>query len=444
MYLIRADTYILEDFQGRNIPKYAILSHTWTDEEISFSAMHTLNNSLHTRTKIKQKEGFYKIKKTCDQAMADGINHVWVDTCCIDKGSSAHLSEAINSMWRYYREAEVCYAYLSDIDVFDALRMGDVQYAQRDVRRFWTNSINLISEKDLSKAKWFSRGWTLQELIAPKNVVFYIKGWNFVGNKASMKEKLSRITGIDEITLANCNLESVSVARRMSWASKRVTTRVEDIAYCLLGIFDVNMPLLYGEGEKAFVRLQEEIMKDSEDQSLFAWRPPNAFEVWDLELLTPTDVEGGRGIFARHPSEFADARAVRPSSSRGEPYTLTNKGVRMEIPILPLERSLFLAIFECHYEGDLSQQLSIVVQKLHGGSQNQFVRHDGAGLIKVSHDMVRRAKIATVYLVKKVPSSRDFTSVYRVFNTGSQRQVDVLSYADATNDMTVEHMLERM
>ncbi|KAF2727826.1 HET-domain-containing protein, partial [Polyplosphaeria fusca] len=309
MRLINADTLTLSTFHGSDVPPYAALSHTWGDSEITFLELRNLNMSLlNARIKIKSKAGYYKITKSCAQAREDGLQYVWIDTCCIDKSSSAELSEAINSMWRWYQNATVCYAYLDD-------------------------SIDLISEKDLGRAKWFTRGWTLQELLAPQRLDFFIKGWNYVGSRASMKDKLARITGIDESTLITRNLEAVSLAKRMSWASRRVTTRLEDMAYCLLGIFDVNMPLLYGEGEKAFTRLQEEIMKDSEDQSLFCWRPPNASEIWDLDLILPIRPEEGRGIFARHPSEFSDAGAVRPSSSRGEPYTLTNKGVRMEIPI---------------------------------------------------------------------------------------------------------------
>lgn len=427
MRLINAETLKLHNFKSSFIPKYAILSHTWGDSEITFKELRNINMSLHNaRVRIKAKAGYYKIKKCCEQALAEGINWVWVDTCCIEKSSSAELSESINSMFAWYKNAVVCYVYLDDIDLFDPIRMGDMDFAMGDPKRFWTLSIDLISEKDLSRARWFTRGWTLQELIAPKNVVFYIKGWNYVGNKMSMKEKLSRITGIDEHTLLTQNLEAVSVARRMSWAAKRVTTRLEDMAYCLLGIFDVNMPLLYGEGEKAFVRLQEEIMKDSEDQSLFAWRPTNATEVWDLDLVVPMSPEEGRSIFASHPREFADSSAVRPTSSRGEPYTLTNKGVRMEIPILPLDRGLFLIVLECNYEGDLSQQLSIVVQKLHGGSSNQFVRHDMVGLIKISQAMVLRAEVSTVYLSKKVPSIRDYSSVYKVFNSGQSIQSSLI------------------
>ncbi|KAF2201152.1 hypothetical protein GQ43DRAFT_448996 [Delitschia confertaspora ATCC 74209] len=209
------------------------------------------------------------IISACQQARQDNLAYVWIDTCCIDKSSSAELSEAINSMWRYYERSAMCYAYLDDVDVFDPLRGGHGVSNASDgsSEELTSKQVDLIDEKDLARSRWFTRGWTLQELIAPARVAFYIKGWNFVGYKATMGRKLERITGIGtEILMEHWpKLDTVSVARRMSWAAKRETTRVEDMAYCLLGIFDVNMPLLYGEGEKAFVRLQEEIMKDSDD-----------------------------------------------------------------------------------------------------------------------------------------------------------------------------------
>lgn len=441
MWLINAQTLVLKNFQSTSTtPPYAILSHTWRgDEEITFRELRNLDMSLrNARLKTKSKLGYQKVTKCCVQALEDGLQYVWVDTCCIDKSSSAELSEAINSMFAWYKNASVCYAYLDDIDLLHSSRRHTTEFAYADPKRFWNQAIDLISEKDLSQARWFTRGWTLQELIAPKNVVFYVKGWKCIGNKTSMKSKLARITGIDEQTLTTRNLEAVSVSRRMSWASKRVTTRTEDIAYCLLGIFDVNMPLLYGEGEKAFVRLQEEIMKNSEDQSLFAWSPLNATEVWDLDLVVPMGPEEGSSIFANSPKEFANAGTVRPTSSRGEPYMLTNKGVRMDIPILPLERGLFLVILECNYEGDLSQQLSIVVQKLHGGSSNQFVRHDMVGMIKISQAMIQRAEVGTVYLCKKILIARDFSSVFKVFSDGALGEVKKETLTDSFSMVSFE------
>jgi hypothetical protein len=442
MRLINASTLRLETFHDSSTLRYAILSHTWGDSEITYSELRGLKTGLlNARIRIKSKAGYYKITQCCSQALQDGLDYVWIDTCCIDKSSSAELSEAINSMFRWYKDAVVCYVYLDDIDIFDPMRSGGISFARGEPKRFWTTNIDMISEKDLSKARWFTRGWTLQELIAPENVAFYIKGWNYVGNKVSMRKKLARITGIDELTLIVRNLEAVSIARRMSWAAKRVTTRTEDLAYCLLGIFDVNMPLLYGEGEKAFVRLQEEILKDSEDQSLFAWSPPIAIEVWDLDRIVPMDVGKGRSVFARHPSEFADSSTAHSSRSYGEPYALTNKGVRLEAPIIPLDGGLSLLVLEAYYEGELDQQLGIVVQEHNRGTANQFVRHDLVGLVNVSHDMIKkRAEISTVYLCKRIPYTRDASSSLEISPPRHPRLDEEISLASSATLVSNDDM----
>ncbi|KAK3364641.1 hypothetical protein B0T25DRAFT_599039 [Lasiosphaeria hispida] len=159
--------------------------------------------------------------------------------CCIDKASSAELSEAINSMFTWYKSAAVCIAYLSDLPREPFYDVG----------------------KTLRQCRWFKRGWKLQELIAPRHMLFYNGSWSSLGNESSLAPYLSRTTRINALILQYAELlKSVSVGKRMSWAADRETTRVEDIAYCLFGIFGVNMPLLYGEGEKAFVRLQQELL----------------------------------------------------------------------------------------------------------------------------------------------------------------------------------------
>ena len=200
-----------------------------------------------------RKLGYWKIQRACEEAIKDGYNYLWADTCCIDKSSSVELSEAINSMFRWYKESEVCYAYLWDVTDED-----DVQDVQDENSHFRASS-------------WFLRGWTLQELIAPSRLSFFGQHWQYLGTKSSMRERLAQITGIDENTLGGAPLRNSSTAQKMFWASKRQTTRIEDTAYCLLGIFDIHMPLIYGEGERAFQRLQEEIIRRSTDHSIFAW-----------------------------------------------------------------------------------------------------------------------------------------------------------------------------
>ncbi|KAI8626776.1 hypothetical protein F5Y19DRAFT_478266 [Xylariaceae sp. FL1651] len=164
---------------------------------------------------------------------------------------------AINSMFRWYRNAKICFAYLSDIPSSTATS------TQNGVTSWETASWN---------SRWFTRGWTLQQLIAPDVFHFYGRGWNYVGEKSLYRHDIHSITGIDIDILENSDaLPTVPVARRMSWAAKRRITKIEDMAYCLLGIFDVNMPMIYGEGAKAFLKLQEEIAKTTNDLSLFAW-----------------------------------------------------------------------------------------------------------------------------------------------------------------------------
>jgi hypothetical protein len=244
MRLIHGETLKLVEFNDNNIPPYAILSHTWGLEEVTFQdmSMDLPNEARQSLSSGVKGASYKKIEYCCAQATKDGLEYSWVDTCGIDKSSSSELSEAINSMFRWYSNAAVCYAYLSDV--------------------------HLITE-EISPSRWFTRGWTLQELIAPRNVKFFTSNWELIGTKESLSSSIASITGIDVETLLDpSSLSSASVARKLSWAAERQTTRTEDVAYCLMGIFDVNMPLLYGEGEKAFIRLQEEIIKENDDQSL--------------------------------------------------------------------------------------------------------------------------------------------------------------------------------
>lgn len=291
MWLINTSTIKLERANPDALfsTPYAILSHTWGEEEVTFEDM--IQQSPPTETR-----GYIKILKTCELAQEQGISYAWVDTCCIDKRSSAELAEAINSMFRWYKQATVCFVHLEDLG--------------SDGNPF----------RELKDCKWFKRGWTLQELIAPKELWFYDRWWQFNGTKAKLVDLICEITCIDYRVLENiASLESIPLARRMSWAANRKTTRVEDVAYCLLGIFDVNMPMMYGEGPKAFERLQEEIIKQTTDMSIFAWKAKDKSQQY-------------RGILAQSPAEFAHCYRLRlaPSMRTGFETTMTNKGLRLE------------------------------------------------------------------------------------------------------------------
>jgi hypothetical protein len=219
----------------------------------------------------------------------------------VDKSSSAELIESINSMFQWYRKAVVCYVLLEDLTKDTAL---DVTLAD-----------------GLSRCRWFTRGWTLQELLAPKLVEIFNKAWVHIGTKSDHAEAISELTGITtDVLLNETDISTVSVAERMSWASNRQTKRKEDMAYCLLGIFDVNMPLIYGEGEKAFRRLQEEIIKHSNDLSIF---------LWDPALGNSANVPTYVGILAKSPVQFANSTDVTISLDNGAnpEFSLTNRGL---------------------------------------------------------------------------------------------------------------------
>ena len=252
--------------------------------------------------------------------------------CCIDKTSSAELSEAINSMYEWYSSADVCYAFLHDVD--------DSEDPRESSSAFRTST-------------WFTRGWTLQELIAPVEVVFVSKDWRMIGMRRTLASTIEQVTAVDvDILLHRAPLDSVSVARRMSWAANRKTTRVEDEAYSLMGIFGIFMATIYGEGRHAFIRLQEEILKRIPDQTIFAWgyfMNPLAASQSSIHDIVPGQHSSSR-LLAQSPSWFARSSSVSSidkgtlSQQLGLPVqggtlecTVTSYGVRMLLPMLPLE-----------------------------------------------------------------------------------------------------------
>lgn len=234
------DISLTDDLTGNDVPRYGILSHTWgkASEEVSFKDM--------VDGTAKSRAGYEKIRFCGQQASRDGLEYFWVDTCCIDKSSNAELSEAINSMFRWYRDAAKCYVYLPDVSrlTLDSDGQLDQFYWERSFRR----------------SRWFTRGWTLQELIAPASVEFFSKDGRWLGTKKSLEWEIKEVTGIPINALRGHQLSEYSVSERMAWARNRHTARKEDVAYSLLGIFNVYMPLIYGEGtHNAFKRLRASI-----------------------------------------------------------------------------------------------------------------------------------------------------------------------------------------
>ena len=296
-----------------------------------------------------EQPAYGKIIGTCRQALEDGLEYAWIDTCCIQKSSSSELSEAINSMFRWYRNSTVCYVYMADMPANSGFL--DCLQTERDEDR-----TRLL----FRKSRWFKRGWTLQELLAPISLTFFDCDWGSLGSLENLSSAVSSITGIDSSLLSHSSeLGDFSVAKRMSWASKRSTTRVEDRAYSLLGLFDINMPMLYGEGEKAFLRLQEEIVRSSSDQSIFAWQ-------------NPKDVFGQGALFAPSVDYFTGCgNIVEIPEMMPITYTMSNRGLEIALlhPVIPrathdangqsngLDYSM--TVLNCRYEDDLSHCIAL-------------------------------------------------------------------------------------
>ncbi|KAE8446343.1 hypothetical protein EG329_012092 [Mollisiaceae sp. DMI_Dod_QoI] len=300
---------LTEKLVGDNIPQYAILSHTWgaDTEEVTFQDL--------TNGTSGDKSGYKKVHFCGGQASRDGLQYFWVDTCCIDKSSSAELTEAINSMFRWYRNAAKCYVYLSDVSTND--------HDQADPSlQSWQSAFR--------KSRWFTRGWTLQELIAPLLVEFFCSNGERLGDKTSLERQLYEITGIVVPALRGTSLSTFSVEDRMSWAENRHTKCEEDRAYSLLGIFDVSMPLIYGEGaEKAFDRLKEELFKRSRKHQLDELSPVshtfNSAKRFKTLHSQSSSVPSSRNSYVLDPrpssySEYS-INSNNPPETRTEPIT---------------------------------------------------------------------------------------------------------------------------
>jgi hypothetical protein len=333
------------------------ITHRWQDDEVSFQ--HILDGSG------PRKKGYAKLKLCCDQAVEDGLTHAWVDTCCIDKSSSAELTEAINSMFQWYQNAAVCYAYLFDV--------GNSESSPRE---------------NFAESAWWTRGWTLQELIAPVNVEFFNSNWYKLGTKKSLSPDIAAITGIDVKALLGTTFDSFSIAQKMSWASKRTTTRVEDRAYSLLGLFGVNMPLLYGEGIRAFKRLQEEIIKQSDDHSIFAWSIS--------ENPNPRWTEY-RGLLAESPADCSNI--VRSGLKLGRaPYSVTNMGLSIELFMTPWAMETYLAILDCGVEGHSDARFGIFLRLRREKDQYARVTVENKDIIVFPPQLLSEGTYIKVYV----------------------------------------------
>ncbi|KIJ62408.1 hypothetical protein HYDPIDRAFT_114504 [Hydnomerulius pinastri MD-312] len=299
----------------RRYLKYAILSHRWGVREPQF---YVLSSQRHGQKPTPAGPGYEKLVRFCEKAKKYGCEYVWSDTCCINKESSPELEEAIRSMYRWYEGAEVCIVYLAQSS----------------------------SLEDFGAEPWFTRGWALQELLAPKRMRFYGKDWkplctgdeedegdeespqsaNDKDNR-SILDAISNVTGITQQNIQNFRPSCSMVAVRMRWASKRKTTRIEDVAYSLMGIFDVSMPIAYGEGERAFYRLLEVIAQTYEESDFFAW----AGEPSPWSLAFPSSPAS----YGRIDPEVAST--VDDTWCGDSSYAITKRGLELKVLIVPMK-----------------------------------------------------------------------------------------------------------
>ncbi|MCJ1351809.1 MAG: hypothetical protein MMC33_001793 [Icmadophila ericetorum] len=275
------------EFNGEDPPSYAILSHSWR-----------FRTKIFGTEKARTGLGYEKIVK-CKSGTSN-YDYFWIDTCCVDKTSSAELSEAINSMYLWYEKAAVCYVYLSDVQFTDPI-------------------------ETFKQSRWFTRGWMLQELIAPATVVFFSKDWERISEKRECLNIINDITAVPGRLLSSqAEPFEFSVAERMSWASNRLTTRVEDEAYSLMGLFGVE-PVI---GNHQFT-----------------------------------------GLLAQRLKSFASSRNIHSMGiwGKGNVVGVTNRGIHLKLYLIPTEGDDprdFVAHLGCWYDSQREYTVVIFLRRL--------------------------------------------------------------------------------
>ncbi len=413
MRLINLTTLVIEVHE-RTIPPYAILSHTWGAKETD---LHGFQNVVESKSLPIKLSGFI------DQAKNDGLNHAWIDTCCIDKANPTELSEAINSMYRWYKAAAVCYAYLCDVDNVNGVNVTDaaaVGYA--------------VISAAFRSSRWFTRGWTLQELLAPPRLVFFDANWVRLGTRAQLSSLVQETTSIHFRYLLGWAdvTRDASVAQRMSWAANRHTTRSEDGAYALLGLFGVSIPLLYGEGGPlAFQRLQIEIMRHFDDPSVLAWGydptcdEATAAPAWEADANPPAGLHGG--LFALSATDYQSCGDVVPCRTYSPPENTSGSafdalGGGLRIPLAIHEDGSRGKYAMLNYQlVDDTGSLVLISIPLQDTDIQMTGRKGADDYVRPAYRRPRRFVYATTHSVRMIHIRKNYTPVQQGSSAGLDR-----------------------
>lgn len=321
MRLINTKTLKLSEFADGAVPPYSILSHVWGDQADECCLQDFARDEAHSED-VKSKPGYAKIVNFCRVSLENGFEWAWADTVCIDKSEYEELNTAINSMFAWYERSEVCYAYLEDTQTPEA--DNESESAGDSSESSWSSSslVGLSVMEALKHAQWFTRGWTLPELIAPTTISFFSRDWTFICSRHDARAEIRRITSVPLTLLSSPgnnifkqtkSLNAYTSHHKMQWMSKRHTRHEEDMAYCLLGLFDVQMPIRYGEGERAFERLQDLIIRIRGDASVLMWQADPQCQLGD---------PGPCRYLASHPSAFHQTSTYMSPSEVKEPVLI--------------------------------------------------------------------------------------------------------------------------
>ncbi|KAK4892930.1 hypothetical protein LTR27_008658 [Elasticomyces elasticus] len=399
-------------------PRYAILSHTWGEDEISLQEWESGGSA------VTLKECYLKVVNACKQAERDGFDWLWADTCCIDKTACidktniSELEVTVQSMYDWYCNAEVCYALLSDVDDNRTLT-GDDDAVDIEYR---SPVYNVERAQQFRRSRWFRRGWTLQELLAPRRVVFYSKDWTVFDDSPDLLPTVSEITNIPEAVLRHeKRLAECSYAQRLSWAYGRETNLIEDQAYSLIGILDICMPPSYGEGSRAFKRLQHHVLDEEDGMSGLAW---NSQDPAQSSCLLAPALECFRGC--------GDV----------ERRTLGQTTVKIHRTIIGLS-GCFPAILRSSAVGE---HIYIPLNCYHSGEPDKVL----ALSLRVSHKYLRRGGIVECYVSPTEYSGVPEASATRlaIVNVSEQSLITDITIQSSPADVArssggIEHVIER-